>query len=167
MGAADRLGSGLGQAEILDLARALTSSAIAPTVSSIGTSGIDAVLVVEVDDVEPGAPQARVAGRADIVGSAVDALEAAVLAAHVAELGRDHDPLAPLAHDAADQLLVRADAVHVGGVEEGDAEIERAVDRGDRLRLVAAAVEIGHAHAAEAEGGDFEALLAELCGSAS
>ena len=34
---------------------------------------------------------------------------------------------------AADQLLVRERAVHVRGVEEGDAEIERAMDRRDRL----------------------------------
>ena len=122
------------------------------------------MLVIEVDHVEPGALQARVAGGADIVGPAVDALEAAVFAANVAELGRDDHPLAPLAHDTADQFLVRADAVHVGGVEEGDAEVERAVDRRDRLCLVADAVEIGHAHAAETEGGDFEALLAEFAG---
>ena len=33
-----------------------------------------------------------------------------------------------------DELLVVEGAVHVGGVEEGDAEVERAVDRRDRLR---------------------------------
>ncbi len=48
---------------------------------------------------------------------------------------------APVANGAADQLLVAADAVHVGGVEEGHPELEGAMDRGDRLRLVAAAVE--------------------------
>ena len=42
-----------------------------------------------------------------------------------------------------------------------DAELERAVDRGDRLVLVARAVELGHAHAAEAEGGDGRALEAQ------
>ncbi len=45
--------------------------------------------------------------------------------------------------------------VDVGGVEEGDAELERAMDGGDRLAVVALAVEVGHAHAAEREGGDF------------
>ena len=36
----------------------------------------------------------------------------------------------------ADELLVGERAVHVGGVEEGDAEVEGAVDGGDRLGLV-------------------------------
>ena len=70
--------------------------------------------------------------------------------------------LAPFAHHAADQLLVGADAVHVGGIEEGHPAIQRQMDRGDGLRLVAAGVEVGHPHAAEAEGGDVEALAAEL-----
>ena len=62
---------------------------------------------------------------------------------------------------AADELLVRVRAVDVGGVEHRDAEVERPVDRGDRLRLVAGAVEVGHAHAAEADRPDLEALGAE------
>ena len=74
--------------------------------------------------------------------------------AHDAELGREHDAVAPAADRAADQLLVRERPVHVGRVEEGHAELERAVDRRDRFGVVAGAVELGHAHAAEAEGGD-------------
>src|SRR5207253_916720 len=54
------------------------------------------------------------------------------------------------------QLLVAADAVHVGGVEHRDAELERAMDGLDRLLVVAAAVEIGHAHAAQTDRGDLE-----------
>ena len=50
------------------------------------------------------------------------------------------------------------DAVHVGGVEEGDAAIERVVDGRDRFLLAAAAVELAHAHAAEADGGNFGAV---------
>ena len=34
---------------------------------------------------------------------------------------------------AADQLLVRVRPVDVGGVEEGDAELERAMQRRDRF----------------------------------
>ena len=71
----------------------------------------------------------RLAGLAHVLRVAADAEELAVLAAHVAELGGDQRPLAgPLADRAADELLVRERAVHVGGVEEGHAELERAVD---------------------------------------
>ena len=58
--------------------------------------------------------------------------------------------------------LVRARAVHVGRVEEVHAELERAVDRRDRLRLVGGAVELGHPHAAEAERRDLEPFVPQL-----
>jgi hypothetical protein len=45
-------------------------------------------------------------------------------------------------------------AVGVGRVEEVHAEVERAVDGGDRLVVVGCALELGHAHAAKAESGD-------------
>ena len=129
---------------------ARTSSAIAPTVSSIGVSRIDAMLVVEVDHVDAEPREARLARLPNVLRPAVDALERAVRVAHVAELRRDDDALAPPADRATDQLLVAAAAVHVGGVEERDADVERAVDRRDRLGLVAAAIEVRHTHAAEA-----------------
>ncbi len=44
-----------------------------------------------------------------------------------------------------------AHAVEVAGVEQRDAGIERGVDGGDALAAVGGAVEVGHAHAAEAE----------------
>ena len=79
-----------------------------------------------------------------------------LLVADVAELGGEHDLVAAVLDRPADELLVGERAVHVGGVEEVDAEVEGAVDRGDRLGVVAAGVEVGHAHAAESEGGDGE-----------
>jgi hypothetical protein len=47
-----------------------------------------------------------------------------------------------------------AHAVEVAGVEQGDAGVERGVDGGNALAAIGRAVEIGHAHAAEAEGRD-------------
>ena len=117
---------------------------------------VDPVLVVEVDVVDPQPLEGGVDGPADVVGAAVDADPAAVLAALVAELGGQHDLVAPAGDRLAHQLLVGERPVHVGGVEEGHAEVQGAVDRGDRLRLVARAVELGHAHAAEAECGHLE-----------
>ena len=65
-------------------------------------------------------------------------------------------PVAPALDRLADEDLVGVRAVDVGGVEERDPEIERAVDRRDAFGLVGRAVELGHAHAAEAEGGHGE-----------
>ena len=53
----------------------------------------------------------------------------------------------------ADELLVGVRAVELGGVEEGAAQLDRAVDRADGLALVGGAVEGAHAHAAEAHVG--------------
>ena len=78
--------------------------------------------------------------------------EGAVLAALDAELGGQHH-LVPAAGDRlADQPLVGERAVHVGGVEEGDAEVQGAVDGPFGLLLVAGAVELAHPHAAEPLG---------------
>jgi hypothetical protein len=117
---------------------------------------VDAVLVVEVDVIGAEPLERRLAGAADVLGGAVDAEAVAALVADVAELRGEHDLVAPAADGVADEPLVGERAVHVGRVEEVDAEVERAVDRRDRLRIVAAGVEVGHPHAAEAEGGDGE-----------
>ena len=96
---------------------------------------VDAVLVVEVDVVDAEALRGEASqARADVVGRAVDAEPAAVGRALVAELGGEHDLVAAAGDGAADQLLVGERAVHVGGVEEGDAEVEGAVDGVDARR---------------------------------
>jgi hypothetical protein len=60
----------LAEADVADLALA-TSSASAPTVSSIGVAGVDAVLVVEVDVVDAQALQRGLGGLLDVLGPAV------------------------------------------------------------------------------------------------
>ena len=122
---------------------------------------VDAVLVVEVDVVDAEPLQRGVARLAHVLRLAVDAEEAAVLAALVAELRGEHDLVAAAGDRAAHELLVGERAVHVGGVEEDDPELERPVDGGDGLVLVGGAVELGHPHAAEALGRYLEALAAE------
>jgi hypothetical protein len=149
VGSAHRLGRGLGQAEVLDLA----------LLDELGHRAdglldrhrvVDAVLVVEVDEVDAEPLERVLAGLAHVVGPAVDAEKAAVLSALIAELAGDDDPVAALAHRPAHELLVGERPVHVGGVEEGSAEVEVAVDRGDRLVLVGGSVELRHPHAPEA-----------------
>ena len=161
--AADRRGGGLREAEVADL----------PLADELGHRAdglldrdrpVDAVLVVEVDRLDAEPLQRAVAAGADVLRPAVDAEEGALRVAHVPELRREDDLVAPLPDRAADELLVLPGAVHVGGVEERDAEVERAVDRGDRLGVVAPGVELRHPHAAEPLGGDDEALAAERAG---
>ena len=72
--------------------------------------------------------------------------------AHKTELGGEKRIPAPPAQRAADQLLVGVRAVRVGGVEEVHALIQGVLERGERLGIVMRAVELAHAHAAEAEG---------------
>ena len=60
------------------------------------------------------------------------------------------------------ELLVGEGTVDVGGVEEGDAELQGAVDCGHRFGVVTPGVEVGHPHAAEADGGDDETLSTEV-----
>ena len=115
---------------------------------------VDAVLVVEVDVVDAEPLQRGVAGRADVVGGAVDADHGAVGEPLVAELGGELDLVAPAGDRLADELLVGEGAVHVGGVEEGHAEVERPVDGVGAALLVGRAVELRHPHAAEAEGSE-------------
>jgi hypothetical protein len=112
------------------------------------------VLVVQVDVIgaEPG--QRGVAGGDDVLRPPVDTDPGAVLAPLVAELGGQHH-LVPAACDGpADQQLIGKRAVHVGGVQEGAAKVDAAVDGGDGLGFVGGAVELGHAHATEADGRD-------------
>jgi hypothetical protein len=47
-----------------------------------------------------------------------------------------------------------AGAVHVGGIEERNAKIKRAMDGGDGLLFAAAGVKFRHSHAAEAKRGN-------------
>ena len=115
------------------------------------------MLVVEVDGVDAEALQAGLAAGAHVLGLAADpAPERVVGIADDAELGGDDDAVAPALDRLADEDLVGVRTVDVGRVEERDPEIERAVDRGDAFGLVGRAVELGHAHAAEAEGGHGE-----------
>ena len=110
---------------------------------------VHAVLVVQVDivDVEPmkRASQASV----DVVRRAVDAHPGAVRVPHIAELGRQLRLGAATGDGFPEELLVRVGAVHVSGVEQGDAQVEGTVDSVGRLSLIGLAVgAAAHAHAA-------------------
>ena len=147
---ANRFGTSLRQAEVahlplLDQLRHGTDRLLYRRV------GVDAVLVVDVDVVGADPLERCVAGRQHVLAVPADAKPFPLFVADVAELGREHDLVAPALDRPADESLVGERAVDVGRVEEVDAELERALDRRDRLGLVRRSVELGHSHAAEAE----------------
>ena len=133
VGAADRLGRRLREPQEADLAGIDELGHRADGLLDRDV-GVDAVLVVEVDVVDAQAPQRRVARVHHVLGAAVDAARRGVLGvADDPELGGQHHLVAPVGDRLADELLVGVRPVHVGGVEQRDPELERAVDRGDRL----------------------------------
>jgi len=56
----------------------------------------------------------------------------------------------------ADEFFILVRTIHIGGIEEVDAQFESAVNGGDRLPVIASSVELRHSHAAESDGGDCE-----------
>ena len=121
-----------------------------------GRLGVHAVLVIQVDHLDAQALQALLAAFPHIVRLAIHAEEGAVRPAHIAELRGDHALLALAPDGSAHEFLIGTHAIHVRRVEEGDAEVERAVDGGDGFRIVASRIEIRHAHATEPHGGNSE-----------
>jgi hypothetical protein len=120
------------------------------------------VQIVEVDVVHPQPLQAALDGAADVGGRAVDLQGGALGVVADAEFGGDEGLVAPVGQRLADLDLVGVRAVHLGRVEEGDAQFERAVDHRRRLILIRAlAVEGGHAHTAQADGRNFRTRTAQ------
>ncbi len=158
--AANGLGRRLGQPEEAHLA-GLHQLAHRPHRLLDRRLGVHAVLVEEVDVVEAEPPQRVVARFLHVLGPAVHAAVGGIAAADDPELGGEHDLVAPVGDRTAHQLLVGAAAVHRGGVEEAHPQLQRAMDSGDRLGVVALAVELGHPHAPQPLGGCGQSLCAE------
>ena len=93
---------------------------------------IDAVLVEQVDAVGPQPLQRRLDHLPDVLGPAVQARLLPSPLELEAELGRDHHLVADRRQRLAHQLLVGERAVDLGGVEEGDAALDRRADQRDR-----------------------------------
>ena len=94
------------------------SSRTAPAVSSIGTSGVDVVLVEQVDVVDTQASQRPCDCGLDVVGAAGQAGLLTVVTEREAELRGDDDLVAYRCERLTDDLLVGERAVRLGGVEE-------------------------------------------------
>ena len=68
------------------------------------------------------------------------------------ELGGDHHLSLERLQRFAHQFLVRERTVHFRGVEEGDAALDRLVQKVDHLLFVGWRVAKAHSHAAQARG---------------
>ena len=108
--------------------------------------------LVEVDPVRVQAAQG-ILDRAHDPAARV-AAPVGILAHGVVELGGEDDLVAPAAGERpADELLGLARPIHVGGVDEVDARVERTVDDLDGLVVVGVALGAEH-HCAEAQLAD-------------
>ena len=129
--------------------------------------GVGAVLIVEIHMVHAEPDQRRINGRSDVFRAAIGRAGAApvvVGTADDAELGGDTDLATDRGEDPAEELLVVAETVDIGGVKQGDAEVDRAMQRRGGLVTVDRAVGVAHTHAAEANRGSGQAQGAELAG---
>ena len=124
-----------------------------------GDLGVDAVLVVEVDDVDAEPAQRALDGAVDVLRSARDAGRAPVLVEREAELRGDDHLVAVRGEGLADDLLVDERPVDLRRVEEGHSASDRVTDQRDRLGAVRQrSVALAHPHAAQAERGDLQSL---------
>ncbi len=124
------------------------------------------MLVIQIDVIHAQPREAGFAGGLYVLGPAIDAARVRIGRVQAdAELGGQEHLIAAAGDGLADQDLVGVRAVHVGGVQQAHAALQRAVDHGDGFGVVAAAaVEGAHAHAAQALGGDGRALAAQHAG---
>jgi hypothetical protein len=125
--AADRVHAGLGESEVPDLPFLDQVLHRARDVFD-GHVRIDAVLVEQVDRLDPEAAQRGFGHLADVRRPAVEAA-LPVGFERERELGGDHDLVAEWSERVADELLVGEGTVGFGGVEEGDAAVDRRPDQ--------------------------------------
>ncbi|MOA24578.1 hypothetical protein D3C78_1452600 [compost metagenome] len=114
------------------------------------------MLVIKINHLDPETLQAALHRSADVLRSAADAPRCRVgRIAHNAKLGGQKD-LLPLALDRfANQLFIGVWAVHVGGIQQRDAQLQRTVQRGDSfLFIVSGRIKITHPHAAQPQSGN-------------
>ena len=95
----------------------------------------------------------------DVFGAAGQAGLLAVVVEREAELGGDDDLVADWREGLTDDLLVGERAVHLCGVEQGDAPVDGGADERDALVTGRhRQVTLAQAHAAVPDGRDLQAL---------
>src|SRR5882724_8351108 len=154
MGPPDRRRAGLAYAEMAHLA---LSHQIAHRPNRIldRHGRIDAVNVVEVDDIRCEPPQAALAAYLDVLRSAVRGRRA-VSRAQITEFAGDHVLVAMTPDRASDQFLVAAPTICVRAVQKIDPDLARAAQGVDRRIFIGLVVERRHRRAAETDRGNLE-----------
>lgn len=163
VGPADQIGARLRDTDVTHLARPHHLAHRADALLD-GDVRVDAVQVVQIDDIHAEVPQGAVHRPVRVRGAAVVTMGRAVVVELGGELGGDRDLVTPRAQGASDQFLVLERAVCLGRVDMRDPDVDGPVERGDGLLLVPGAVPDAHAHRAQALGGDGEALRTEFHG---
>jgi hypothetical protein len=163
MGAADRIHAGFRQAEIADLSLLDQLFHRADDIFH-RHFGVDAMLIEKVDrfDLEPA--KAALDGAPDLIGTAADPTKmvAGSLVDVPAEFGGDLDLIPQRRQRLADHLLIGPGVVNCGSVEEIDPALDRLTNERDHFRAILDFTGFAIAHAAECEGGDFEAAMTRL-----
>src|SRR5713101_9393580 len=120
------------------------------------------MLVVKIDNFHVKPAQTSFACFTHVIGFPADPAKLRLFwIAQNSKLRRNHNLFATTFERAAEQFFIGMRPIHVGGVEECDAELKRAMDCRDRFLVVASAVKIGHAHAAESQGGNYRAAASK------
>ena len=128
-------------------------------------AGVDTVLVEEVDGLDPKPLQRAFGALLDLLGPTIRYLLTAGIDFET-ELGGYHDLLADRRQALSDQLFVGEGAVDLGRVEERDTPVDGPAEQSDQVSPVSGrTVGLAHAHAAETDGRDFEAIGLRTCGS--
>src|ERR1700737_4041690 len=104
--------------------------------------GVDAMLVIQIDRLNPQPPEAAFAGLANIVGFAVHGADTGGFGiTDDSEFRCQHNFVAFALDGAAHKFLVRVWAVDVSRIEEIDAEFKSTLNRGHRFMVVTGPVE--------------------------
>src|SRR2546426_11879653 len=123
---------------------------------------VDAMLIIEIDDVGPESFQRTIDALLDPLGATVLHLLPAAVNSDP-ELRGDHHLPAQWSQRLTDEFLVRVGSVNFGGIEECDAAFHgRANERDHRLLVRWETVALAHPHAAEPEGRDLEIALSKF-----
>src|SRR6266404_4977862 len=121
------------------------------------------MLIIKIDAVNFEPSQTSFARTFHVFGFAVDAAKLRFLWIAQDPKLRCDDHLVAMSFDSApEQLFVRVRPVDVGRVEERNAELERALNGGERFFIVASAIKVGHAHATESDCGNDWTAAAEF-----
>src|SRR6266853_3678428 len=160
VGAAERVHAGFGHAEVLHLALRNQFLDRARHVLDRDIR-VDAMLIIEIDDIGAKPFQRTLDALLDALGPAV--LHLLPVLDFDAELGGDHHLPAQWRQRLTDEFFVAVRAVDFRRIEECDAAFHGCADERDHRLLVRwESVALAHAHAAEPEGRDLEATLSEF-----